>query len=131
MAATAQEKAYNLKDGYVADLVDKSKKNTPVLPETNHGEVAIDPITIGIGAAVATSAAGLWHLPEMHEAATGLTGAIFNTEMRETRGQKARRENDKQNRGPSLLKMIGIGNYDRFNYDKRHFDRTGKIKKKY
>ena len=132
MMASSKDKAIALKDSYVDSLV-KGGVTKPVqgMPETNHGEVAIDPVSIGIGAAAVGSAVGLWHLPEMKETMTGLTGAVFNTEMRETRDQKARRENHKQNRGPALLKMFGIGNYDPFNYDEDHFDRTGKIKKKY
>jgi len=130
--ASSKDKAIALKDSYVDTLV-KGGVTKPVqgMPETNHGEVALDPVTIGIGAAVAGSAVGLWHLPEMHETMTGLTGAVFNTEMRETRDQKARRENHKQNRGPALLKTFGIGNYDPHNYDEDYFDKTGKIKKKY
>ena len=129
--ASSKDKAIALKDSYVDTLI-KGGVTEPVqyMPETNYGDVALDPVTIGIGAAMATSAAGLWHLPEMHETMTGLTGAVFNTEMRETRGEKGRRENHKQNRGPALLKMLGIGNYDPFNYDEDYFDRTGKIKKK-
>ena len=67
MAATAQEKAYNLKDNYVADLVDKGKKDTPVLPETKHGNVALEPITSMIGLTLAAGAA-LHFTPELNKA---------------------------------------------------------------
>ena len=89
MMASSKDKAIALKDSYVDTLV-KGGVTEPVqrMPETDQGEVAIDPVTIGIGAAVAGSAAGLWHLPEMHETMTGLTGAVFNTEnARNTRSK--------------------------------------------
>ena len=125
MAATAQEKAYNLKDNYVADLVDKGKKDNPVLPETKHGDVAIDPITLGIGAAAIGAATSLWHLPEIEQGAKAVVGTLYNTDFKEDRGQA---ENFKQNRGPALLNLFtGLGPYDPNNYDQDHYDKTGKI----
>ena len=129
MAATAQEKAYNLKDNYVADLVDKGKKDTPVLPETKHGDVAIDPITLGIGAAGVAAATSIWHLPELEQGAKAIVGAVYNTKFEKDRG---RLENFKQNRGPALLDLFtGLGSYDPGNYDQDHYDKTGKIRPKY
>jgi hypothetical protein len=126
MAATAQEKAYNLKDSYVADLVDKGKKDAPVMPETNHGDVAIDPVTLGIGAAAVGAATSIWHLPELEQGAKAVVGALYNTSFDKDRGEA---ENFKQNRGPALLNLFtGLGGYDPSNYDQDHFDKTGKIR---
>ena len=119
MAATPQEKAYNLKDSYVADLVDKGKKDAPVMPETKHGDVAIDPITataVGLGGLLAAKGAFIWHMPEI---------------MRAT-GQDKRPEgeyqNDLQNKGKSLLNMVMDTGYRSQMYDEDLFKRTGEIK---
>jgi len=119
MAATAQEKAYNLKDSYVADLVDKGKKDAPVMPETDLGDVAIDPITatvVGLGGLLAAKGAAIWHIPEIMRA----TGADKRPE-----GQY---QNDLQNKGKVLLNKVMDTGYRSHMYDEDLFKRTGEIK---
>ena len=119
MAATAQEKAYNLKDNYVADLVDKGKKDNPVLPETKHGDVAIDPITataLGIGGLLAAKGAAIWHIPELNRA--------FGNDKR----PEAEYQNDLQNKDKVLLNLVTNTGYRSDGYDTDLYKRTGKIK---
>jgi len=107
------------------DLNNEFNPIKPRLPETDHGEVALEPLTMAIGAAVA-GAATLWHQPEVirgfEAVLEPLTGSKFPKEP------AGRIQNDKQNRGKRLLKQFGIGNYNSDNYDREHFRKTGKAR---
>jgi len=116
--ASSKDKAIALKDSYVDTLV-KGGVTEPVqgMPETNHGEVALDPITASLGVA-AVAGAVIHHLPELNKA-VGSYGYL-------PRGSF---ENDKKNRVKSNIKTLtGFGDYDSTDFNRRHFDKTGEIK---
>ena len=114
--ASSKDKAIALKDSYVDGLIkDGVTKPVQGMPETDYGEVALDPITAAVGIAALGSAA-MYHLPEINNA----VGGYF--------GDEGAFRNDQQNRGRSLLKTFGIGDYDKYDYNDAHFDRTGEIK---
>jgi len=120
--ASSKEKAVGLKDAYVSDLISKGHGKQPEIkmPEVNHGDVAIEPLTMAVGAAIA-GATALWHTPEIMEAGKSIVGD-------RAKEDPGRHQNDKQNRGRLLLNQLGIGNYNSNNYDREHFRKTGKAR---
>ena len=125
--ASSSTKAIELKDAYVSDLISKGHGKQPEIkmPEVNHGDVAIEPVTMAIGAAIA-GAATLWHTPEVMSGFKSVLGPLTGTKFQKERAGVI--ENDKQNRGKRLLKQFGIGDYNSEDYDPEHFNKTGKIK---
>ena len=115
---SSKDKAISLKDSYVDSLV-KGGVTEPVqgMPETDHGNVAIDPITASLGVA-ALAGVAIHHLPELNKA-VGSYGYL-------PRGSF---ENDKKNRVRSNIKTLtGLGDYDSTDFNKHHFDKTREIK---
>ena len=125
--ASSSAKAIELKDAYVSDLISKGHGKQPEIkmPEVNHGDVAIEPVTMAVGAAIA-GATALWHTPEVMEGIKSMIGPVYGVKI--DKEDPGRHENDKQNRAGLLLGQFGIGNYDSDNYDREHFSKTGKIK---
>ena len=75
--ASSSAKAIELKDAYVSDLISKGHGKQPEIkmPEVDHGDVAIEPLTMAIGAAVA-GAAALWRTPEIMEAGSNILSGL-------------------------------------------------------
>ena len=118
MMASSKDKAIALKDSYVDTLV-KGGVTEPVqgMPERDHGEVALEPISASIGLGIAAGAV-FHHLPELKKA-MGSYGYL-------PRGSF---ENDKKNRVRSNIKTLtGFGDYDSTDFNRQHFDKTGEIK---
>ena len=118
MMASSKDKAITLKDSYVDKLV-KGGVTKPVqgMPETDHGEVALEPVStmVGIGLAAGTV---MHHFPEINKDLGGYWAS-----------PKGSCENAKKNRVRSNLKnLFGIGDYDSHDFNHRHFDKTGEIK---
>ena len=125
--ASSSTKAIELKDAYVSDLISKGHGKQPEIkmPEVNHGDVAIEPVTMAVGAAIA-GATALWHTPEVMEGIKSMIGPVYGVDI--PKEDPGRLENDKQNRAGLLLGQFGIGNYNSEDYDPEHFNKTGKIK---
>ena len=119
---SSKNKAIQLKDAYVSDLISKGQGKQPEIkmPETNHGEVAIDPITAIVGGAALTNAAIGYFMPDILKHTTDSYD-----------GREGEYENDKANRGKHLLNMFTDTGYRSHIYDKEHFEKTGKINKNY
>ena len=116
--ASSKDKAIALKDSYVDTLV-KGGVTEPAqrMPETNHGEVALEPVSTMIGIGIAAGAA-LHHLPELNKAV-----GSYNYLPRGSY------EKDKKNRVQSNIKTLtGFGDYDSTDFNHQHFDKTGEIK---
>ena len=116
--ASSKDKAILLKDSYVDSLV-KGGVTKPVqgMPETDHGEVALEPVSTMIGLGIAAGAT-LHHLPELKKA-VGNYGYL----------PKGSFENDKKNRVQSNIKTLtGLGDYDSTDFNHQHFHKTGEIK---
>ena len=100
--ASAEQKAISLKDSYVDSLVkNKATNSVQNMPETDYGEVALDPVTAAIGIG-ALGAAAVYHLPELTHAISA--GNTWKDELDLKHEQK--------HRGAYLLNnFTGLGPY--------------------